>query len=761
MTPGLSSTAEPRASAVAVRVAHVPAPPPPPRLADDPDGATLARDGGRAFVSQSLRAYVVAALADAAAAGPPALVVAGDDRQARDLAADLRQWLRPRPVRFYPSRGVAYESHLAPPPHLVGLRVAALDALIDAEGRARRPGARPSRPSRRSSSCRPWRSARRSPTPRCARTPSRCARATSSTSTRSSATSSPPATSASTRSTTAASSPSAAASSTSTRRRRTAPSAWTSSTSRSSRCARSRPSPSARWATSTRSRSRPPPSSPPSTASWPRSPRSRTPTSARTSRELLPVDRFHAFLDLAPRDAEVIIAAEEEVAPALADHWQDVCAAFHDEDAHHLYVKPETITAAARRARPHPPVVDLRRPAAASSARRPPTSPRARCKRRRARAREARALGLPHGRRLAAARRRRARRLQPRPPARPWLNGAPAPPASCASPRPACATASSPPGLRLAVHPRAPPLPPPPRGAEPAAAGRRRGALRSFADLRTGDIVVHEDHGVARFAGFETKTVAGVMRDYLRARVRRHGQGLHARWTSWRRSAATSAPAAAHPPLCKLGGKSWETLKARARRAAQELAGELLNLYAERTPAPGPRLPRGLGVAARVRGALPLAGDGRPARGDRARQGRHGARAADGPPHLRRRGLRQDRGRPARRLQGGRRRQAGARAGADDDPRPAAPRDVRRAPEGLPVHRSTTSAASAAPRSSARPSPPSTAARSTSSSAPTGCWAATCARRTSGCSSSTRSSASASSRRSCCASSSCASTSSP
>ena len=40
-------------------------------------------------------------------------------------------------MRYYPSRGVAYESHLAPPPHLVGLRVAALDALLDAGGRER------------------------------------------------------------------------------------------------------------------------------------------------------------------------------------------------------------------------------------------------------------------------------------------------------------------------------------------------------------------------------------------------------------------------------------------------------------------------------------------------------------------------------------------------------------------------------------------------------------------------------------------------
>ena len=61
-------------------------------------------------------------------------MVAGDDRGARDLAADLRAWLAPRPVRYYPSRGVTYESHLAPPPHLVGLRIAALDALTASAG---------------------------------------------------------------------------------------------------------------------------------------------------------------------------------------------------------------------------------------------------------------------------------------------------------------------------------------------------------------------------------------------------------------------------------------------------------------------------------------------------------------------------------------------------------------------------------------------------------------------------------------------------
>ncbi|MEA2144902.1 MAG: hypothetical protein QOG59_489, partial [Solirubrobacteraceae bacterium] len=97
---------------------------------DDAQTGALWRDGGRGFVSQSLRPYLIAALLEREP-GNPAIIVAGDDRAARDLAAGLRAWLAPRTVRYYPSRGVTYESHLAPPAHLVGLRIAALDALID------------------------------------------------------------------------------------------------------------------------------------------------------------------------------------------------------------------------------------------------------------------------------------------------------------------------------------------------------------------------------------------------------------------------------------------------------------------------------------------------------------------------------------------------------------------------------------------------------------------------------------------------------
>ena len=59
--------------------------------------------------------------------------------------------------------------------------------------------------------------------------------------------------------------------------------------------------------------------------------------------ELLPVDRFRELLDLIPGAAQIVIAADEDTEPSLRDHWDDVCAAFHDEDAHHLYVKPDRI----------------------------------------------------------------------------------------------------------------------------------------------------------------------------------------------------------------------------------------------------------------------------------------------------------------------------------------------------------------------------------------------------------------------------------
>ena len=90
--------------------------------------------------STMLRPLLLAALLedDRGLAGRPALLVSADDRSARDLAADLRAYLAPRRVRLYPSRGTGYASHVTPPPHLVGLRIDALDALGARSRRGRR-----------------------------------------------------------------------------------------------------------------------------------------------------------------------------------------------------------------------------------------------------------------------------------------------------------------------------------------------------------------------------------------------------------------------------------------------------------------------------------------------------------------------------------------------------------------------------------------------------------------------------------------------
>ena len=123
-----------------------------------------------------------------------------------------------------------------------------------------------------------------------------------------------------------------------------------------------------------------------------------------------------------------------------------------------------------------------------------------------------------------------------------------------------------------------------------------------------------------------------------------------------------------------------------ARQARRRRDGGRPDQPLRRAQAPrGPRLRAGLRVAARVRARVPLPRDRRPARGDRADEGRHGVGAADGPPDLRRRRLRQDRGRAARRVQGRGRRQADAGARPDDDPRAAALRHVLGAPARLPV----------------------------------------------------------------------------
>ena len=155
--------------------------------------------------------------------------------------------------------------------------------------------------------------------------------------------------------------------------------------------------------------------------------------------ELLPVDDFRDLLGLLPEETELVLAAEEDVEPALRDQWDDVCAAFHDTDAHHLYVKPDGILSALDALQP------LRLSSISGSQ---PLEFRAQAAEFAARSlREAEpelekliALRLHDARHLAQPGRRRARRLQPGPDQ--GALGRHRARAS-SSRRPTCATASS------------------------------------------------------------------------------------------------------------------------------------------------------------------------------------------------------------------------------------------------------------------------------------------------------------------------------
>ncbi|MGH2500757.1 MAG: transcription-repair coupling factor, partial [Candidatus Limnocylindria bacterium] len=113
---------------------------------------------------------------------------------------------------------------------------------------------------------------------------------------------------------------------------------------------------------------------------------------------------------------------------------------------------------------------------------------------------------------------------------------------------------------------------------------RRRVAVGSFLqDLRPGDHVVHEDSGVARFERFEHKDVGGVSRESL---VLTFADGT--RWLPTERiDKITRYVGGGAPALSVMGGADWLRTKRRAKKAAEDIARELLRLYAAREAAFG------------------------------------------------------------------------------------------------------------------------------------------------------------------------------
>ena len=112
-------------------------------------------------------------------------------------------------------------------------------------------------------------------------------------------------------------------------------------------------------------------------------------------------------------------------------------------------------------------------------------------------------------------------------------------------------------------------------------AGRARQLLSSLAELKENDFIVHTDHGVGRYCGLIHLKTDGIEGDFLHLQY----AGSDTLYLPIERIGKIQKYISAEgqsPRLDKMGGQGWEKAKIRARAAVEELARQLLELYAKR-----------------------------------------------------------------------------------------------------------------------------------------------------------------------------------
>ena len=114
-----------------------------------------------------------------------------------------------------------------------------------------------------------------------------------------------------------------------------------------------------------------------------------------------------------------------------------------------------------------------------------------------------------------------------------------------------------------------------------------REKLGSCADLSVGDLVVHEHHGIGRFAGIFKLPVDGVEKDYIKI-CYAGSDSLYVPATQLDLVSKYIGGGEDRPvKLSRMGGAEWKRTTSRAKAAAKELAAELTRLYAQRARTPG------------------------------------------------------------------------------------------------------------------------------------------------------------------------------
>jgi transcription-repair coupling factor (superfamily II helicase) len=108
----------------------------------------------------------------------------------------------------------------------------------------------------------------------------------------------------------------------------------------------------------------------------------------------------------------------------------------------------------------------------------------------------------------------------------------------------------------------------------------------AYADLEPGDWVVHFDYGVGRFTGLVQRSVDGIEREYLSVEYA-EGDELFVPVYQADRLTRYIGPDAHPPTPTRLGSPEWRTTKSRVKEAVEEVAQDLLDLYARRSVVEG------------------------------------------------------------------------------------------------------------------------------------------------------------------------------
>ncbi len=110
--------------------------------------------------------------------------------------------------------------------------------------------------------------------------------------------------------------------------------------------------------------------------------------------------------------------------------------------------------------------------------------------------------------------------------------------------------------------------------------------ISAFTDLKAGDYVVHENHGVGQFMGVVRLASDGTYRDFLH--IRYHGSDkLYVPTDQLDRVQKYIGSEGDAPKVNRLSGGEWQRQKAKVKQSIKDIAGDLLKLYAHREAVPG------------------------------------------------------------------------------------------------------------------------------------------------------------------------------